>query len=257
MAPPAAEAVASVVFTATWYSGADDVRCLAATETLRALVAAGLPVVVVDASPAAAVRDLLSATGAIVSEQKAVGKKGAALREAVAIASALPGVVAETWLCWQEPEKTDMARHWATALDAAKDADVLVPRRESAKFAATYPIEQVHSETYGNLYLDAVARTHCDALPSLDWHFGPFAFRARHSDLWTRFGGPMYDAQVVPLVHAVRKGLRLASVAVAFEAPAAMKAQEEGDVGFIEKRLAQLNSLDPLVKAAWTDSPYC
>jgi len=62
---------------------------------------------------------------------------------------------------------------------------------------------------------------------------------------------------VVPLVHAVRKGLRLASVAVAFEAPAAMKAQEEGDVGFIEKRLAQLNSLDPLVKAAWTDSPYC
>ena len=172
MAAPAAEAVASVVFTATWYSGADDVRCLAATETLRALVAAGLPVVVVDASPAAAVRDLLSATGAIVSEQKAVGKKGAALREAVAIASALPGVVAETWLCWQEPEKTDMARHWATALEAAKDADVLVPRRESARFAATYPIEQVHSETYGNLYLDAVARTHCDALPPLDWHFG-------------------------------------------------------------------------------------
>ena len=94
------------------------------------------------------------------------------MREAVAIASALPGVVAETWLCWQEPEKTDMARHWATALDAAKDADVLVPRRESARFAATYPIEQVHSETYGNLYLDAVARTHCDALPPLDWHFG-------------------------------------------------------------------------------------
>ena len=207
-----------MVFTATWYSGADDVRCLAATETLRALVAAGLPVVVVDASPAAAVRDLLSATGAIVSEQKAVGKKGAALREAVAIASALPGVVAETWLCWQEPEKTDMVRHWATALEAAKDADVLVPRRESARFAATYPIEQVHSETYGNLYLDAAARRHCDALPPLDWHFGrgrlflfcgtppsqptpgsrpgrPFAFRARHSDLWTRFGGPMYDAQ--------------------------------------------------------------
>ena len=73
---------------------------------------------------------------------------------------------------------------------------------------------------------------------------------------WNRAATPA-AAQVVPLVHAVRKGLRLASVAVAFEAPAAMKAQEEGDVGFIEKRLAQLNSLDPLVKAAWTDSPYC
>ena len=36
-----------------------------------------------------------------------------------------------------------------------------------------------------------------------------------------------------------------------------LEAQEEGDVGFIEKRLTQLNSLDPLVKAAWTDSPYC
>jgi len=29
--------------------------------------------------------------------------------------------------------------------------------------------------------------------------------------------------------------------------------KEEGNVEFIEKRLWQLNSLDPVVKAAWTD----
>jgi len=195
-----------------------------------------------------------------VSVQTAVGKKGAALREAATIARRLPPVSARTWLCWQEPEKVDMARHWVSTLRDAHSADVLVPAREPTNFAATYPIEQFHSETYGNLYLDACAKAAqagtTSKIPPLDWHFGPFAFRAEHLELWAKYNGVMYEAQVVPIVHAMRKGLSVASVSIGFDAPSEMKDQEEGNVEFIEKRLQQLQSLDPVVKAAWTDPFY-
>lgn len=216
-----------VVFTATWYPGVDQVRFRQAVHTLTALVAHGLSVVVVDGSPDEKVRDLLRATGAVVQKQTSQGKKGAALREAAQLAAAQEGVNDATWLCWQEPEKTDMARHWAQALLAdespAHRAEVAVPARNEKPFRDTYPIEQFHSETYGNMYLDAVASealrkertgvgssssssskvreadgvtTDVDQqtlllLPPIDWHFGPFAFRAAHVQLWTHFDGEM------------------------------------------------------------------
>ena len=60
----------------------------------------------------------------------------------------------------------------------------------------------------------------------------------------------------VPAVHAARKGIQIASVPVKFMASYRMKAQEEGNVSFIEKRIHQLNSYDPVIKAAWTDAFY-
>ena len=188
-----------IVFTATWYPSTDDLRCRQAVTTLAALTAHGIRTVVVDGSPDESVRDLLASTGALVSKQTAKGKKGAALREAAELAAQLDGVEGDTWLCWQEPEKTDMARHWATAMlkdPTALDAQVAVPARVDANFRRTYPIEQYHSETFGNMYLDAVAMEAMEAqdgqlLPPIDWHFGPFAFRARHTSLWTSFDGEM------------------------------------------------------------------
>ena len=44
-----------------------------------------------------------------------------------------------------------------------------------------------------------------------------------------------------------------APLEVPFEAPRAMKEEEEGDLAFIEKRLMQINFLDPKVIAAWTE----
>ena len=54
---------------------------------------------------------------------------------------------------------------------------------------------------------------------------------ARRKGLLTRLhffgcvGIYRYDAQVVPIVHAARKGLKVASVSVAFDASADMKGQ--------------------------------
>ena len=93
--------------------------------------------------------------------------------------------------------------------------------------------------------------------PSIDWYFGPFAFRAKFANLWTEYrGGDSYDCQVVPFVHALRKGLNVVSITVDFELDPAMKQQEEGNSEFIEKRLKQLNGLNPLVKKAWNDEFY-
>jgi len=93
-------------------------------------------------------------------------------------------------------------------------------------------------------------------LAPIDWHFGPFAFRVSHLQLWSNYSGDSYDAQLVPAVHAARKGIEVASVPVKFMASYRMKTQEEGNVPFIEKRIHQLNSYDPVIKAAWTDAFY-
>uniref|UniRef100_A0A7S1ZEB3 Uncharacterized protein n=1 Tax=Trieres chinensis TaxID=1514140 RepID=A0A7S1ZEB3_TRICV len=151
--------------------------------------------------------------------------------------------------------------------------DVVVPWRNVRSFQETYPIEQFHSETYGNLYLDAVAKEALRGMGAelprvqgvgekgrregLDWHFGPFAFRAKHLNLWTECTGEMYDAQLVPIVHAMRKGLSITSIQVDYHGPLQMKAEEEGNITFIEKRLWQLNDLDPRVKKAWSEEFYC
>ena len=168
-----------VVFTATRYNSTKEVRFQQSIETLKALKEQGLPVMVVDASPDSDVREQLSATGAIVSKQQAKGKKGAAFREAAILASQMEGVTAETWICWQEPEKTDMARHWAGAVSDTTAA-VVVPFRILSKFKKTYPIEQFHSEMFSNMYMDSVAATALERLrqskdlpafpAKLDWY---------------------------------------------------------------------------------------
>ena len=248
-----------VVFTCTWYPNKNDLRCRICFDTLKSMVNHGISVVVVDGSPSPDVRDYLKSSGAsMIFEQTSKGKKGAALREAAEKASSLEGVTEDTWLCWQEAEKEDMARHWKSLVNSqCQNVDIVVPMREDSLFKKTYPIEQYHSENYGNLFLDAVARNeYISYKKTLDWHFGPFAFRAKHIQLWTKYNGIMYEAQLVPIVHGIHQGLIVESTIVPFIANEEMKSQEEGQVDFIEKRLNQLADLDPKVKAAWKEDYY-
>lgn len=241
-----------VVFTCTFYKSLDDVRFLVCLEFLANAKRCGVRVVVVDASPDEAVRGAMRAAGAhAVTLQTAKGRKGAALREALAIARALAADDGRAWLCWQEPEKADMARLWARVIDGAPTLEVVVPARERLLFAATYPAEQFHSESFANAYLDLAAQKYggtCVGFgDTLDWHFGPFALRAEHADRWLANEGELWDAQVVPIARALKDGLAVGGVEVPFVAPEAMKVEEENDFGFVEKRLMQINFLDPKV----------
>uniref|UniRef100_A0A7S3PXQ2 Glycosyltransferase 2-like domain-containing protein n=1 Tax=Chaetoceros debilis TaxID=122233 RepID=A0A7S3PXQ2_9STRA len=284
-----------VIFTCTYYQTTEDLRFHQCLETLQSKYGANsVPVVVVDGSPPEVHEVLKNSTGAIVRKETGnCGKgKGGALREAAQVAASLPGVDENTWLCWQEAEKSHMMQCWARNvflnIDSKSDDneeksgskvedsdDIITPFRDVTCFQRSYPIEQYHSESYGNYYLNCVmneALTKCrpdmqssgtgssskDLSLSIDWHFGPFAFRRKLLHLWMEYKGTSYDAQLIPIVHALRKGHKVnARIHVPFELDSRMKDQEEGDIDFIEKRLHQLNGLDPMVKKSWSDEFYC
>jgi hypothetical protein len=241
-----------VVFTCTFYATTNDVRFKCCVEFLQRAKASGARVVVVDASPSDNIREWLRSAGAHrVVKQTASGKKGAALREALGHAVDVARDDA-CWLCWQEAEKFDMARLWKDVAAASNGLDVVVPAREPKLFAATYPEEQVHSESFANAYVSLAAKAagFSDASSKLDWHFGPFALRAKHAPLWLSHRGELWDAQVVPIVSAMRAGLAVGGVEVPFVAPLSMKAEEEDNLVFVQKRLDQINFLDPKVISA-------
>eukprot|EP00559_Dactyliosolen_fragilissimus_P001448 CAMPEP_0184868098 /NCGR_PEP_ID=MMETSP0580-20130426/29156_1 /TAXON_ID=1118495 /ORGANISM="Dactyliosolen fragilissimus" /LENGTH=268 /DNA_ID=CAMNT_0027368763 /DNA_START=163 /DNA_END=969 /DNA_ORIENTATION=- len=251
-----------VIFTTTFYTSVDDIRYHMCISTIREAVARSIPIVIVDASPSDEVFSGMIEAGAMVYKQTGTGRKGVGLREAAIHAKQLDIATDDTYLCFQEPEKKDMIRHWVVALGQGNGADVIMPFRLQSAFLQTYPIEQYHSETFGNLYMDACAREALektnsplvDTYTGLDWHFGPFSLRAKHLSFWTRYKGDMYDAQLVPIIHAMRSGLSVQSVTVDYAAPLEMKDQEQGNVTFIEKRWNQILELDPRLKQAWKDT---
>jgi hypothetical protein len=281
-----------ILFTTTFYTSVDSTRFQLCLQMIGEADMCGMPVVIVDSSPNDDVyetlkRHHLDGSGITrLARQTFPGRKGAGLREAAQIACELPGVTSDTILCFQEPEKVMMPHCWQHCRDA--NADVIVMYRSPQFFEKTYPIEQYHSEMYGNLLLDQVAKDEMQKLgrpyleeaiplqqlppeivesssetrimssPRVDWHFGPFAFQAKQVELWTKYSdGDMYDAQLVPIVHAFRKGLKVCSVFCNYQHPKEMKDEEQGNVVATLKRLQQLYDLDPRVIKAWTDDFYC
>lgn len=287
-----------ILFTCTYYCEMDDLRLHQCIKTLTdpKYGASHIPFVVVDGSPPDIHEFLKSSCpdAIICKEQRKLCGKGGALREAAMIASSLVDLYSssksltdnsmnngeniskesgEVWLCWQEAEKSDMNRCWMDeVLPNIKTSDnVIIPSRENESFQNSYPIEQFHSESYGNLYLNCIMKkeleningksqgqTMTPEIVDIDWHFGPFAFRRKLLNLWVDYKGTSYDAQVVPVIAAIRKGYKINSgIEVTFKLDEKMKEQEEGSIDFIEKRLYQLNDLDPKVKRFWKKPLYC
>jgi len=77
----------------------------------------------------------------------------------------------------------------------------------------------------------------------LDWLFGPFAFRKEWSGFWLNHEGEMWDAQILPMVYAIRSGATTISVDIAFRASSEMKKEEEGNLKYVQKRKYQLDEL--------------
>tara|TARA_B110001452_G_scaffold103489_1_gene85888 strand:+ start:115 stop:957 length:843 start_codon:yes stop_codon:yes gene_type:complete len=230
------------VVSPTFYPSLTDVRCQLGIAACREAKRLGFTLLLVDAS-SPEIKAALTQAGAIVKPQTYKGRKGAALREAIALASAeLP---ADGVVCIQELEKVEMIALWAdvlTSIGGSKGASIVVPRRADSQFKASYPIEQYYQENFANLYLDSHARA--VGFPSIDWTMGPLCFRAALATHWTKFEGELWDAQIVPMVRAARwHGAVVASHSVPFRLSATMKAEEEGVPKWGDKRLDQLNFL--------------
>ena len=202
--------------------------------------------------------------------------KGGALRQAIHEATQWLKMhnedLSKCTICFTEPEKVDLLNHIHDITKPILDgsAQVVVPYRNNHLFQTTYPIEQYHSETFGNLHFDLLARelegfqqqsnknniynnnTNNDGghatQQQIDWLFGPFAFNASLSFQWLSYKGTSWDAQMVPYVRGVRDSQwTIQSVEIMFRHPKTMKEEEEGEAEWTEKRLRQLNLLFDLL----------
>ena len=239
------EKVDLVVVSPTFFPSVNDTRCQLGLEACRRAKSNGIQLLLVDASPPE-VAEALREAGATVRPQTRKGRKGAALRECIELAREM--LPADGIICFQELEKVEMvALQPAVAAHLRRTgADICVPGREDTLFRATYPIEQYHSERFANGYLDALGERSAGAapLPQIDWTFGPVGLRASAAEHWLRVDGDLWDAQIVPFVHAARwHGARVEALEVAYAHPPKMKAEEEGVPLWSEKRLLQLNFL--------------
>jgi hypothetical protein len=152
-----------------------------------------------------------------------------------------------TIIGFQELEKVDMFRHWASIVRhlVESGADVTTVRREEDAFKSSYPMEQYHSEKFANMFLDSLGAG--IGLPSIDWTMGPIAFRTSQAHHWINYDGEMWDAQLVPLVDAHVNGAKISSYEIDYYHPVSMKQQEQGVAAWNEKRLYQLNVLSQTV----------
>ena len=260
------------VVTVTYYPDIHDVRFQLALELCGLATRHKITLIIVDDSPDTTVRDEMQrgSEGYVhifQQDRDHYAGKGGALRQAIKMAKArldgdnnsLPEAGAcfvKTAICFTEPEKVDLMNHIHEIVMPilAGTSDVTVPSRNDALFRETYPIEQYHSESFGNMHFDLLAKNidgfRRDGAQKMDWLFGPFALNSQLADNWLSYGGNSWDAQIVPYVRGVRAhNWSIASVPVNFRHPKEMKEQEEGDPVWTTKRLKQLNILFDLLGA--------
>lgn len=244
-----------IVVAPTFYSSVDESRFILGLDACRQAALHGIRLILVDGSPLEEIRTALYDAGknhqgkshVRVIPQVDPGKKGVALREAIQAAvdefDTAGLLCGDSVIAFQELEKVDMFRHWKSVTNhmAETGAGIACPRREDSLFKSTYPIEQYYAETFGNLYLDSLGSK--IGFPPIDWAIGPMAFRCTLSNHWLDFDGQIWDAQLVPMLHAFLSGAKATSFEIDYRHSELMKQQEEGQPEWSEKRLLQLNHL--------------
>lgn len=238
-----------VVVTATFYKErADlDVRLPLALATVRAARARGLPIIVVDSSPDSRVRTALKIAGAEVLQQHADALGfGNAVRQTIAVGASIiePGGSVH----WQEPEKWGYVRFHRKlgAIAKKRDAAILVPRRALSTWA-TYPREQKHQEIFTNMLVKIASGGRLD----FDFTFGPKVFREEAISLVAECISPHWGAHMIPVVWAVKRGLRVTSATVTYKHPKAQRRAEEGVAFWAKKRRIQLVAVSEALEQAW------
>lgn len=255
------------VFTTTHYPDISDIRFHLALELCRLAQLYKIHLIIVDDSPEhETVRDQFQQAGEYVhafqQDKTNYSGKGGAIRQAIHHAASLIQEINlergnglnDAVICFTEPEKVDLMNHMTLLAKPILDGatDVVIPTRNDEFFRQTYPMEQYHSESFGNLHFDLLAKHfegfQQEGAKKLDWLFGPFAFKATLARSWLDYDGTSWDAQLIPYVRGVREhGWRIMAVTVNFRHPKEMKEQEEGFPEWTKKRLKQLTLLFDLL----------
>lgn len=230
-----------VIATSTMYKDVNDVRAQLALQFASLAYVAGLDLVVVDAGSPQEFVEEMKKRGAYVVSVSPTMKMGECRREAMRCAAVLgddEGVVV-----WSEPEKHPLVCDIGKIAEPILSGrvDMVVPQRSEVGMAS-YPPEQADAERIGNRafqYLTGLA---------LDVWFGVFAANAKALRYFLEYNGEygdLWDSIIVPRVTAIKDGVCVASVPVSYTHPPEQTSQETGNVGFLLKRLAQLQNLVP------------
>jgi nucleoside-diphosphate-sugar epimerase len=179
------------------------------------------------------------------------GKKGQSIRHALSIAmmkrqSITTSTQQRRWaVVFTELEKVHFVQFVQTVVMPILNGqcDIVYPRREENLFRLTYAIEQYHMEMFGTLHLNQLFKraTGDEHAPFYDFLFGPIAWEGtRVSPFYLKYQGELWDAQMVPAVHALQEmGARWMSVTIPYRHHELQRQQEEGSPEMCEKRVLQ------------------
>mmetsp|Transcript_55148 Transcript_55148/g.133993 ORF Transcript_55148/g.133993 Transcript_55148/m.133993 type:complete len:334 (+) Transcript_55148:76-1077(+) len=245
------EDIKLIVVAPTFYADMDDIRYHLGLKACREAAKHEVSLLLVDASPSNEVAEGLEKAGRTTDGRNFVrvvpqtwkGKKGVALREGISKAAEELKDNKDAIIAFQELEKVAMFQHYQNLVDHFRQSgsQIVVPRRSDQSFKSTYPIEQYHSENFANMLLDSMGSE--IRMPSIDWTIGPVLLKSDQVQYWLQYHGETWDAQLVPVVDAHVKGSKISSFEIDYVHPKEMKEQEQGQAGWNEKRLYQINVL--------------
>lgn len=167
-------------------------------------------------------------------------------------------------VCWIEPEKVSMIDCLALASKPILEgqADMVIPKRDKDALA-TYPDYQIEYEVKANSLWNSILKSQGLLDPKsedLDAWFGPriikndpellslfmdkYEFTPRSGKINKILKPELWpNAIFLPVVAALKKGYRVASVTVPYKHPAEQTAQEQDSPEFNRKRQVQLRNI--------------
>jgi hypothetical protein len=228
------------IFTTTYYpNGISDWRAQCAVETALKALDVGIPFIIVDSGSPDGLLSIFRNLGATVLPDEKPGQPfGACRRQGLRyLQEHYPDSVA----FWMEPEKAMMLDD----IDAISKpiltgkAELSTPWRKY--LSDSYPIEQAHSESYGNYVFECATGFRWDVFA------GPVAIAPNVFSVFLLYNSSgnredRWDATIIPRIQ-IAATARGVSVEVNYRHPHRQTLGESGNPEFVKRRLIQLNTL--------------
>jgi hypothetical protein len=213
-------------------------------DTAKKIANFGLPLVVVYIETQRQILDEVKRFSAILVPQQTSGM-GNIRKEA--LLAALDRFPNAEYLCWLEPEKTDMVR-FIEPMHARMTREQSALGMFKRMDMSSYPPEQTHYY----LFCRAVASQLAGF--DLDYAFGPMIMTRATTSYFLEYQGEYgnkWDSILIPRLRIIKAGAGLSTLPIGFRNDPRMTRAESGNETIILKRIEQLNNVVPSLIAEW------
>lgn len=244
-------AIAAITYYPKWYPGklrsirhTDKVRGDLAVEFLTKTLRLGYQVVVADGKSSRAFRKTLSSIPNLIVIKRRSLNRSLAKRQAIKKASKLPGIKV---IVTSEPEKISLLDSFDLILKPifSGKAQIVMPRRNDELFKKTHPSYMYESENKANKEYNQMLKK-AGILKKNDYYdmfFGPRAISNEPKILRLFTNNYQIKAsdyspiQFFPIILALKKNFKIASVEIPFVYPKLQKENESrGEREFFEEK---------------------